>query len=109
MRFIANLIVILAVPAIGFSTTIYVPDDYPTVQGAIDASVNNDTIVVRPGRYIENIWIDGKNITLMSESGPLTTILDGENNWGAVVNIKNGGSPIIDGFTITNGIGEEWY
>src|SRR5688572_2634397 len=35
--------------------TIWVPDDQPTIQAAINASMDQDTIFVRPGVYSENI------------------------------------------------------
>ena len=35
--------------------TIWVPDDYPTIQGAIDAALDGDTVIFRPGTYVENI------------------------------------------------------
>ena len=46
----------------GPAATIYVPDDYPTIQDAINASVNDDTIIVRPGTYVENLDFLGKAI-----------------------------------------------
>ena len=35
--------------------TIYVPDDYPSIQSAVENSSNGDTIIVRDGTYIENV------------------------------------------------------
>ncbi len=32
-----------------------VPEDHPTIQGAIDASLYGDTVVIGPGLYVENI------------------------------------------------------
>lgn len=64
------LIAFLAVSAIcSAQTTWYVPDDYSTIQGAIsDVSVvDGDSVIVRPGTYVENIDFLGKAITLMSE------------------------------------------
>jgi len=37
------------------SATIYVPDDYPTIQGAVNAANSGDTIIVRDGTYTENV------------------------------------------------------
>ena len=36
MRLAVTVIVLLALSPIGLTATIYVPDDYPTIQGAID-------------------------------------------------------------------------
>ncbi len=83
---------------------IYVPDDYPTIQGAIDAAASADTIVVRAGTYGENIDFAGKDVALVSESGPSVTTIDG-NSLGSTVTFANGEGPgaMILGFTITNG------
>jgi hypothetical protein len=87
-------------------TTWYVPDDFPTIQGAIsDASVvHGDTIVVRPGTYAEHLDFLGKAITLQGEQGPQNTFVDG-GSAGRVVTFANGeglGS-VLDGFTLFNG------
>jgi hypothetical protein len=48
------------------SGTIRVPQDYATIQKAIDAAGDGDTIVVGPGTYSGGIVISGKSITLIS-------------------------------------------
>lgn len=46
---------------------LFVPAEYPTIQSAIDASVDGDTVVVVPGTYNEwNINFHGKAITVRS-------------------------------------------
>ena len=62
--------------------TIYVPDDYSTIQEAIDASVDFDIIVVRSGTWVERIDFTGKKITLQSETGPGATVIDGNSDGG---------------------------
>jgi parallel beta-helix repeat protein len=84
-------------------TTLYVPDDYATIQEAIVASSNGDTIIVRPGLYQENIDFLGKAITLKSEYGPETTILDGNYVYHlALVTFKSWEdmNSVLDGFTL---------
>jgi len=90
----------------GFSATIYVPDDYATIQGAIDAAVRHDVIIVRAGTYFENIDFAGKAVTVRSEEGPEVTTIDGSQA-GSVVVFRNGegSDSILAGFTITNGTG----
>jgi parallel beta-helix repeat protein len=100
------LLAMMCMPALGFSATIYVPEDYPTIQGAIDASANGDTIIVRPGTYVENIDFIGKAITLQSDKGADATIIDG-GQAGSVASFENNEGPdsVLAGFTITNGTG----
>lgn len=112
MRLLLIVTAVLFLPAIALSqTTYYVPDDYPTIQGAIDASSNGDTIVVRAGLYFENIDFVGKAIHLKSEMGPEVTVIDGGNpsnpDFGSVVTFQSGeaADSILDGFTLTNGSG----
>jgi|GEM_PF-1809725 len=91
--------------------TIYVPDDFPTIQTAIDAAVDNDLVIVKPGTYLENIDFVGKKITVKSEAGPEVTTIDGGNpvspDYGSVVRFNSGEThdTRLEGFTITNGYG----
>ena len=52
------------------ATIIHVPTDQPTIQAAINAAVNGDTVQVSPGIYHENINFMGKAITVTSTTGP---------------------------------------
>ena len=98
-----------------FGNIINIPDDYPTIQQGIDASVNGDTVLVQPDTYVENINYNGKNITVASlflttqdTSYISQTIIDGNQN-GSVVTFENGEdtTAVLDGFTIQNGIEED--
>src|SRR5438094_9074035 len=82
---------------------IHVPADQPTIQKAISAAANGDTVLVAPGTYVENIDFSGKIITVVSSGGPANTIIDGGQN-GIVVNFANAEprAAVINGFTIRN-------
>ncbi|HID93181.1 MAG TPA: DUF1565 domain-containing protein [bacterium (Candidatus Stahlbacteria)] len=87
-------------------TTIYVPDDYSTIQEALDAASTGDTVLVAPGTYYENIiWPHTDDIVLLSECGPDSTIIDGKGG-GDVIRIGTGvdSTTVIKGFTIKNAI-----
>ena len=95
--------IVLAIPVFAHAqTTWYVPDDFPTIQGAISDPLvmNGDTVIVRPGTYVENINFLGKAITLVSEQGPEYTFIDG-GQAGSVVTFTNneGLDSVLDGFT----------
>ena len=81
------------------SETRTIPDDYPTIQSAVDAANSGDTIFVRKGRYFENIVI-AKSLALRGEERK-TTIIDGRGS-GDVIHIT-AGQVIVIGITATNG------
>jgi len=82
---------------------IWVPDDFETIQNAIWNSENGDTIMVRAGEYREQIQFFYKNLSLISESGPEETIIDGTDLW-AIVWLGGGqdSTMLIRGFTFIN-------
>lgn len=99
-------ILILSFFSILISNVILVPQDYIDIQSAINVSMENDTIMVSPGTYMENININNHSIFLISTDGPINTIINGSFN-GSVINIDSPGNNIeINGFTIQSGIGE---
>jgi len=86
------------------AATIHVPADQPSIQAAINAAANGDTVLVSPGTYTENINFSGKAITLTSASGPSATIIDGGAKASVVTfNSGEGSTSILSGFTIRNG------
>ena len=86
------------------ATTRRVPADYPTIQQAINASVNGDAVSVAPGIYAENINFNGKAITVMSQSGADVTIIEGDKTNPAVsFNSGEGQTSKLIGFTIQHG------
>jgi parallel beta-helix repeat protein len=66
------------------SSTIIVPDDRSTIQGAINSAVDGDTIFIKAGTYYEHVTVN-KTVTLAGENAD-TTIIDG-NSTGHVVHI----------------------
>ncbi len=83
-----------------------VPGDFASIQLAIEAAIDADTVLVAEGIYTENINFIGKNIVVKSVSGPELTTIDGGQN-GSTVLMMSGEdeSAILDGFTLTNGTG----
>jgi serine protease len=102
------ILAFFALITVDASATIrHVPADYPTIQQAIDAAVNGDTVLVAPGTYVENISFLGKAITVTSESGAQSTLIDGHRVDSVVrFTSQEGPSSVLNGFTITNGAAE---
>jgi len=84
-----------------------VPQDYPTIQAAIDAAAPEASIAVASGTYFENLVIN-KSVTLVAKSGAAVTTLDG-GRVGRVIFARGTGteSIAIVGFTIANGLALE--
>jgi len=102
LTFAFNVQLVISEPA-----TIVVPDDYPTIQEAINAASPGDTIYVYNGTYYENVVV-GKSIQLIGED-PAATIIDGSGT-GYVIDVTTD-NVNITGFTIQYGeIGIRlWY
>jgi serine protease len=85
---------------------IIVPTDEPTIQAALDAAVDGQTVVVEAGTYFEHLVFPAKAVRLVSREGPRRTILDGE-GVAEVVSFAYGGpkSAALVGFTIQHGYG----
>jgi hypothetical protein len=91
---------------------LHVPAEYSTIQEAIDAASDWDTVLVADGVYkgVGNRDIDfrGKKIQLKSENGAENCIIDCNGLWrhrGFDFHSGEDADSILDGLTITNGYG----
>jgi len=78
---------------------IIVPDNYVSIQEAINHAIPGDTINIKTGIYSENLVIEKNNLTIIGENKH-TTIIDGQKS-GNVVYVKADGI-VLKGFTIKN-------
>jgi hypothetical protein len=87
--------------------TLQVPADFSTIQAAIGAASDGDTILVAGGTYPEAIDFLGKRIVVASTAGAAATTLDGAALGASVVRFTNDETPEAQliGFTIRNGTG----
>ncbi len=87
--------------------TIIVPDDFSTIQKAIDNADEGDTIFVKSATYFETLVID-KSVYLIGDN-PNTTIIDG--NYTQVYNVIEitSNNVKITGFTIQRSGGVKYY
>ena len=111
---------------------IEVPQDYTTINEAIDAAEDGDIIVVDDGTYNESINFEGKNICIESKYGPencflelstgesIITFENYETNQAKLMDFTitgagssaimiDGASPIIGNNVITDNVMQEYY
>jgi len=114
---------LVLLPVMVVAATIHVPADQPTIQAAINAAVEGDTVLVADGHYYERITFLGKGITVASnfltDGDTLhirNTVIDGDtletplsltSDTGSVVRFVNDedSTTHLCGFTIQNGTG----
>ena len=93
---INKILATVAIIGMSFSIDISVPNDYDTIQEAVDAANNGDRIILDAGNYGENVVIENKDIIIGSKyltTGDdvfiLTTRIAGDSDKGASVTFKN--------------------
>ncbi len=114
---ITPLIAVFSILAIPLSGTILGVDvnggqPFVNINMAISASTDGDTILVYPGRYVENVDYMGKNITIASleltTGDPAyrdSTVIDGNRNGSVVKITQDVSNAQIYGMVLTNGSG----
>lgn len=77
------------------ATTLMVPGGYATIQAAVDAAGNGDTILVAPGMYAGGVRFDTKgNVRLIGSGGRAATTIGGD------VELASSSKIVVSGFTI---------
>ena len=113
----AACVAILSLCSLASGKVIYIDDggpaDFDTIQAGIDAASDGDVVLVAPGTYTgdgnRDIDFEGKAITVKSEAGPETCIVDSqgslnEQHRGFYFHNGEQADSVLDGFTITGGI-----
>ena len=97
--FFFAFLVLTALASVSEAKTIYVPDDYEKIQWAVYNASAGDNIIIRDGKYYENLKVD-KKLTIKSENGSANCIVDGGGNGDVITLIADGIA--IEGFTVRN-------
>ena len=92
------LLLVVGVSLIGISSAaiIYVPDNYASIQEAIDAASAGDTVMVRNGAYKENVVLN-KSLSLIGEDLPT---VDAQQSGSAIEITAD--SCVVNGFRCVN-------
>ena len=97
------------------AATLTVPGQFATLQAAVTAAANNDTVLVADGTYSgpgnRDIDFGGKSLILTSQNGPAKTIIDcggsassdGSGNHRGFYIHSGETATTISGFTVKNG------
>ena len=106
MKFLTTTILTCLLMAATCSAEVFfVPDQFETIQEAINNADHGDSVIVAEGEYQENIDFNDVNVRVIgSPDDPTQTIIDGGEN-DCVVKIGGGQSnlALLDGFTLRNG------
>jgi len=94
---------VVSLPQIGLvkaePKTIVVPDDYSTIQEAVDSASEGDIVYVKNGTYLENVMIN-QSLSLIGENWE-SVIIDA-NKEGTPISLLHG-NVTVTAFTICNG------
>lgn len=116
MRFLISLLFLVLLTGFAHATIYEVPTQFETIQSAIDASEENDTVLVHQGSYNEALTIANHPIMLTSihvfsgDSSDISeTIIDGSGIGENSLNLTAQGISTIHGITFDHGMMQGIY
>jgi hypothetical protein len=84
-----------------YGATLNVPDEYPTIQAAVDAALDGDRILVDEGEYDEDVLILLKSVDIVSQHGAAETTVS---SIAFTADAWHSCQGSVVGFTITGGL-----
>lgn len=91
------------------AATINVPADFATIQGAIDAAVDGDVILVQKGNYSGPVDFSGKAITVRSASLDRSDVSIGGIGTLVIFEHGEGADSVLEGITLRQGVGSDYH
>lgn len=85
-------------PTVGCADSAY---DFSSIQEAIDAASDGDTVEICSGTYTENLDIDTRVLTLVAADGDGTVTVEGDGTWYAVEIVDS--TVNMEGLVVTGG------
>ncbi|MBY0312938.1 MAG: right-handed parallel beta-helix repeat-containing protein [Phycisphaerales bacterium] len=83
-----------------------VPTTFTSIQAAINASADQDVIVLAPGQYAEQLELVGRSLTIRSSTGNPADVTIGILGGGTIAKITDSPSVKFQGVTLRGGRGE---
>jgi len=101
MRILVTTAALLAMAGSGWAATLKVPQQYGTIQEAVDAASDGDTIKVSPGVYRENVVVPGiDNLRILGKKAVWDGNLSGD---VGICLTASGDGLVVQGFRFRNG------
>ena len=103
------IFLLLCVPVFGATYTVDDdgPSDFNSIQEAINHSWHGDTVLVKTGTYNENIFFNGRAITVTSENPNDSNIVESttisaSSGYSVTFDFGEGSDSVLTGLTIFN-------
>ena len=95
-RFVLLQVITFMITGIAWADSIHVPNDFPTINEAINAASAGDTVVVGPGIFKESVTMKS-GVSLLGSGPSLTSIISPDPDLNSLNTTSNA---FVEGFTI---------
>ncbi len=96
------MILLLSLSSLAATLTVGTGGTYESLQDAVDAASDGDTLLLAAGRYNECVDLGGRSLTIRGSAGSGSTTLDGGGTCEAALALESGETATLEGLTVTN-------